>query len=60
MSASLTEPTDPWFDAHISYAAPTVCEWLNAVLVPGAIVADFGCGDGITTLGVALSNPRSR
>lgn len=55
--SALREPTDPWFEAHIAYAAPTVCEWLAPVLAPGSTVMDFGCGDGITTLGVALENP---
>jgi cyclopropane fatty-acyl-phospholipid synthase-like methyltransferase len=52
-----SDPTDPWFGAHFSYAAPTVCEWLAPVMAPGAAILDFGCGDGITTLGVALAYP---
>lgn len=60
MSVPLSEPTDPWFGAHFSFAAPMVCEWLAPVLAPGAVVLDFGCGDGITTLSVALQNPDVR
>lgn len=46
---------DAWFDAHFNHAAPVVIEWLSAELdLERARIVDFGCGDGITDLGVAL------
>ncbi|HIE53921.1 MAG TPA: class I SAM-dependent methyltransferase, partial [Chromatiaceae bacterium] len=48
-----------WFDSHFNHAANRVIEWLVPVFSNGAgkDVLDFGCGGGITTLGVALRHP---
>lgn len=52
---------DPWFDAHYRYAAPVVVEWLGkAMNLEGAHLVDFGCGDGIMTLGVARQSGAAR
>lgn len=52
--------SDAWFQGHFDYAARTVGEWLGSELsFDGAEIMDFGCGDGITALGVTLhSQPR--
>ena len=48
----LRQPSDPWFCSHYHMAADVVAEWLGAtVLVEGRLL-DFGCGDGITALGL--------
>lgn len=47
--------SDEWFRAHFSYAADVVHSWLEgAVDLRTAKVMNFGCGDGITDLGLAL------
>jgi SAM-dependent methyltransferase len=47
--------SDAWFQGHFEYAAQTTCEWLGSELeLESAQLVDFGCGDGITALGVAL------
>ncbi len=48
-----------WFDSHFNHAARRVIEWLSLELTLEAPVAlmDFGCGGGITTLGLALRYP---
>jgi SAM-dependent methyltransferase len=47
--------SDAWFRAHFEYAAQTIGEWLAPVIqIEDATVMDFGCGDGITALGVTL------
>ncbi len=49
--------TDPWFRDHFEYATAVVSEWLGqAMPLERARVMDFGCGDGITGLGVALKH----
>lgn len=52
--------SDAWFEAHFNYAATAVGEWLGSELAMEATqLVDFGCGDGITALGVTLkSRPR--
>jgi hypothetical protein len=46
---------DEWFRAHFEYAATLVNTWLGSVLdVKQARLLDYGCGDGITDLGMAL------
>ncbi len=52
---------DDWFRAHYQYAAGVVGQWLGEVMrVEDANLLDFGCGDGITDLGVRLRfRPRS-
>lgn len=46
---------DAWFRTHFEGAARIVVEWLGSSLdLRRAHVVDFGCGDGITSLGVAL------
>lgn len=44
---------DPWFDAHFHYAADVVADWLGDAGRLGPVM-DFGCGDGITLLGLKL------
>lgn len=44
---------DAWFDAHFHFAADLVAEWLGPQLGAGRTL-DFGCGDGITALGLIL------
>lgn len=44
---------DPWFEAHFHYAADVVAEWLGDAGRLGPVL-DFGCGDGITLLGLKL------
>lgn len=47
--------SDQWFKDHFEGAAPIIHEWLNAGMeMPGAGLLDFGCGDGITDLAIAL------
>lgn len=48
-----------WFDSHFNHAANRVVEWTSAELdfSKPLSVLDFGCGGGITTLGVALRYP---
>ncbi len=47
--------TDQWFKDHFEGAAPIIHEWLNAEMeMAGASLLDFGCGDGITDLAIAL------
>ncbi len=47
--------SDAWFRGHFEYAAQTIVEWLGSELpLDGAQLMDFGCGDGITALGVTL------
>ncbi|PXF59234.1 MAG: SAM-dependent methyltransferase [Deltaproteobacteria bacterium] len=47
--------SDQWFTDHFEGAAPIIHEWLNAEMeMPGASLLDFGCGDGITDLAIAL------
>jgi SAM-dependent methyltransferase len=52
--------SDSWFQGHFDYAARAIGEWLGSELpLDGAQLLDFGCGDGITALGVALhSRPK--
>ena len=51
--------TTTWFDSHFNHAAQRVIEWLAPELPVDASLSlmDFGCGGGITTLGVALRYP---
>ena len=47
--------TDAWFRSHFEYAADVVYAWLSAVVdVRSARMMQFGCGDGITDLALAL------
>ncbi|WP_456415102.1 SAM-dependent methyltransferase [Thiolapillus sp.] len=48
-----------WFDSHFNHAAERVMHWMGAEmdLEAAASVLDFGCGGGITTLGMALRYP---
>ena len=47
--------SDQWFKDHFECAAPIIHEWLSAEMeMAGASLLDFGCGDGITDLAIAL------
>ena len=47
--------SDEWFRAHFEYAADVVHHWVGGVLdVRTAKLLNFGCGDGITDLALAL------
>jgi hypothetical protein len=47
--------TDEWFRAHFGYAADVVHQWLQGALdIRAARLLNFGCGDGITDLALAL------
>ena|GEM_PF-2787055 len=47
--------SDQWFKDHFEGAAPIIHEWLSAKMeMAGASLLDFGCGDGITDLAIAL------
>ncbi len=47
--------SDEWFRAHFEYAADVVHHWVGGVLdVRTARLLNFGCGDGITDLALAL------
>ncbi len=47
--------SDEWFRAHFHYAADLVSQWLGSVLdLRTAKLLNFGCGDGITDLGLVL------
>lgn len=46
---------DEWFRAHFCHAADVVGDWLAQYLdFPSCRLMDFGCGDGITDLAIAL------
>ena len=46
---------DDWFRVHFRYAADVVANWLGDVIdIDHAHLLDFGCGDGITDLGIKL------
>lgn len=44
---------DEWFGSHFNYAADVSAEWLGEMGRKGPLL-DFGCGDGITALGLKL------
>jgi hypothetical protein len=47
--------SDEWFRAHFHYATDLVNQWLGSVLdLRTAKLLSFGCGDGITDLGLVL------
>ncbi|MBK6652043.1 MAG: class I SAM-dependent methyltransferase [Betaproteobacteria bacterium] len=46
--------SDAWFEAHFNYAADVVAEWVGKPLLENGHTLDFGCGDGITALGLIL------
>jgi trans-aconitate methyltransferase len=47
--------SDEWFRAHFHYATDLVNQWLSSVLdLRTAKLLSFGCGDGITDLGLVL------
>lgn len=47
--------SDEWFRAHFHYATDVVNQWLGSVLdMRTARLLNFGCGDGITDLGLVL------
>ncbi|HID45103.1 MAG TPA: class I SAM-dependent methyltransferase [Chromatiaceae bacterium] len=48
-----------WFDSHFNHAANRVLDWIGSELDLNEANAmlDFGCGGGISTLGVALRHP---
>lgn len=47
--------SDEWFRAHFFYAADLVADWLGGALdLRHARLLNFGCGDGITDLALAL------
>ncbi|WP_234026755.1 SAM-dependent methyltransferase [Melaminivora suipulveris] len=48
--------SDEWFRAHFDYAAEVVQQWLayGGVDLSRARLLNFGCGDGITDLALAL------
>lgn len=45
---------DSWFAAHFNYATDVVVEWVGPERLRGTHILDFGCGDGITALGLML------
>jgi trans-aconitate methyltransferase len=51
-----------WFESHFNHAANRVIDWIGAEQNFSNIesILDFGCGGGITTLGVALRYPHIR
>lgn len=53
--------SDEWFGAHFGFAADLACEWLaTEIELSSARLLDFGCGDGITDLAIALKHgPRN-
>lgn len=55
-------PQDPWFWSHYEEAAAQVIDFFSGAGAPldGMSVADIGCGDGITDLGIAHKVPLSR
>jgi hypothetical protein len=47
--------SDEWFRSHFHYATDLVHQWLGGVLdLRTAKLLSFGCGDGITDLGLVL------
>lgn len=47
--------SDEWFRAHFHYATDLVNQWMGSVLdLRTAKLLSFGCGDGITDLGLVL------
>lgn len=48
--------TDAWFEAHFNYAADVVTEWVGKSCLEQGHTLDFGCGDGITALGLILKH----
>ena len=53
--------TDEWYRAHFNYAADVVQAWLSPVLdLRQAELLNFGCGDGITDLGLMLRHGATR
>ncbi len=46
--------SDAWFAAHFNYAADVVVDWVGLDRLRSTPVLDFGCGDGITALGLML------
>lgn len=47
--------TDEWFRAHFDYATDVVHHWLGSALdLRTSRLLNFGCGDGITDLGLVL------
>lgn len=52
---SMEKITDAWFKSHFEYAADVVHAWLSPVVdMRSARMLQFGCGDGITDLALAL------
>jgi SAM-dependent methyltransferase len=52
--------TDEWFRAHFGYAADVVHQWIGQALdIRTARLLNFGCGDGITDLALALRHGAS-
>jgi SAM-dependent methyltransferase len=45
---------DAWFESHFHYAADVVAQWLGPGKLTQAHILNFGCGDGITDLGLIL------
>jgi hypothetical protein len=53
--------SDAWFKGHFDYAAGEIGKWLGSELkLDGSHLIDFGCGDGITALGVAMHHRPER
>lgn len=49
--------TDDWFRSHYGYAADIVADWLGKEIdLSASCIVDFGCGDGIMDLGLALKH----
>jgi 2-polyprenyl-3-methyl-5-hydroxy-6-metoxy-1,4-benzoquinol methylase len=47
-------PSQEWFDSHYNWAANIVGTWIKEEIdIKSATILDFGCGDGVTGLGVA-------
>ncbi len=45
---------DAWFEAHFHYATDVVADWVGLDRLRSGRTLDFGCGDGITGLGLIL------
>lgn len=54
--------TDDWFRSHYCFAGGVVGDWLRdaGLKFETATILDFGCGDGITDLSLALNHKPAR
>lgn len=55
---SIEKITDDWFKSHFIYAPDVVYDWIKKHNKKSNIsLLDFGCGDGIMSLGLKLRHP---